>query len=102
MPPHDGHLAHGAADWSVLPFVGGFLLLLVLAALVAFYLHRQGRVRLPAFAGRRPPEEEAKAILAERFARGDITTDDFLERSSVLNWTPGSEAVRARPRGRHR
>ena len=32
-------------------------------------------------------------ILAERFARGDISSDEFLERSSMLNWTPGSEQV---------
>jgi len=102
MPPHDGHFAHGADSWSALPFLGGFLLLLVLAALVLLYLHRQGKLRLPAFAGHRPPEEKAKAILAERFARGDIDTDDFMERSSILNWTPGSEARSTRPRGRRR
>jgi hypothetical protein len=43
-------------------------------------------------AGSRSPESEAKKILAERFARGDITTDEFMERASVLNWTPGSES----------
>ncbi len=37
------------------------------------------------------PEGEAKKILAERFARGDISTDEFMERASVLNWTPGSD-----------
>ena len=31
-------------------------------------------------------------ILAERFAKGDISTEEFMERASVLNWTPGSDA----------
>lgn len=102
MPPHDTHLAHGAAGWSALLLFGGFLALLLLAALVLLFLHRRGSLRWPAFTGRRSPEEPAKAILAERFARGDISTDDFMERSSILNWTPGSETVPARPRGRRR
>jgi hypothetical protein len=43
-------------------------------------------------AGNRSPEAEAKKILAERFARGEINSDDFMERASVLNWTPGSDS----------
>jgi putative membrane protein len=43
-------------------------------------------------AGSRSPESEAKKILAERFARGDITSDEFMERASILNWTPGSDS----------
>jgi hypothetical protein len=39
------------------------------------------------------PEEDAKRILAERFVRGDIASDEFLERSSILNWTPGAEPL---------
>jgi putative membrane protein len=35
------------------------------------------------------PETEARKILAERLARGDISTEDFFERASILNWTPG-------------
>jgi putative membrane protein len=66
------------------------LLLLVLAAL---YLWRQGKLPLPRVSGQCSPEEQAKGILAERFARGDISSDEFLERSSMLNWTPGSEQV---------
>ena len=42
------------------------------------------------FAGR-SPEADAKRILAERFAKGEISTDEFMERASVLNWTPGSD-----------
>ena len=46
------------------------------------------------------PETEAEQILAERFARGDKPTDDFLERASVCNWTLGTE-VRGTPRIKH-
>ncbi len=102
--PLAGHGPHGFdGGFTVLPFLGSaMLVLLVLTALALFYLHRQGRLTLPSFAARRSPEDAAKAILAERFAQGDISTEDFMERSSILNWTPGSEAIPARPRGRRR
>ena len=51
---------------------------------------------------RRPsPEHEAREILATRFASGDLSSDEFLERASVLNWTPGVEPLPVR-RGRRR
>jgi len=50
----------------------------------------------------RSPEDEAKQILAERFARGDITSDEFLERSSILNWTPGTDPLPSKPRKNRR
>jgi putative membrane protein len=91
------HGPHGFdGGLSVLPFLGGAVLLMVLLAGLAFSLWRQGRLTLPSFSTRRSPEDEAKRILADGFARGDLSTDEFLERSSVLNWTPGSEAVPAR------
>ena len=68
-----------------------FLSLLLVATL--FFLVRSGRISPPPWiAQHRSPEGEAKKILAERFARGDISTDEFMEGASVLNWTPGSEA----------
>jgi uncharacterized membrane protein len=106
LVPLQGHGPHGGFDGaaSMLPLAGSFALLLVLVAgLAGFYLWRQGRLTLPSLGSRRSPEDEAKHILADRFARGDIGTDDFLERSSVLNWTPGSDPVPARrPRKRRR
>lgn len=76
---------------SVLPFLGGALLVTLLLLLTAYLLWRRGSVTVPRF-GRTPaPEDEAKRILAERFATGDISTEEFLERSSILNWTPGSD-----------
>jgi len=81
----------------MLPFLGSMLLLLLLV-LAALYLWRQGKLPLPTLGGQRSPEEQAKGILAERFACGDISSDEFLERSSMLNWTPSSDQVPAKPR----
>lgn len=36
-------------------------------------------------------EESARRILAERFASGIIDPEEFMERASMLNWTPGLE-----------
>ena len=60
--------------------------------LTGLCLWRTGRLPLGNL-GKRSPEEDAKRILAERFARGDITSDEFLERSSILNWTPGAQPL---------
>ena len=102
MPPHfqGGYGPHGweNGSFSVLPFLGSFLLLMLLAVLTVWYLWRHGKLTLPIPASRRRPEDEAKRILAERFARGDIGSDEFLERSSILNWTPGVDPVPTRIR----
>jgi putative membrane protein len=102
MPPRgpiDGGHGHHVfeSSLSMLPFLGSLLLLLMLV-LAALYLWRQGKLPLPSLASHRSPEDEAKRILAERFARGDISSDDFLERSSILNWTPGTEPLRSKSR----
>ena len=92
MDPRVPHGPHGWEDHSlsVLPLIGNFVFLLLILALVAtgVYLWRTGRLPLGNL-GRARPEEDAKRILADRFARGDISTDEFMERSSILNWTPG-------------
>jgi putative membrane protein len=93
---HGGHGLRGVQESSLaaLPFLGFtlLLLLLLLAGLAALYLWRSGRLAVPTIGRSGSAEYEAKRILAERFARGDITTDEFLERASILNWTPGSDA----------
>ena len=104
MDPRVPHGPHGWEDHSlsVLPLIGNFVFLLLILALVAtrLYLWRTGRLPLGNL-GRARPEEEAKRILAERFARGDIASDEFMERSSILNWTPGVEPVPSK-RGKKR
>jgi len=102
MNPHLPHGHHGVeSSLSVMPFLGTFLLLLLLV-LVALYLWHQGKLPLPKLGSHRSPEDEAKQILAERSARGDITSDEFLERSSVLNWTPGTDPLPSKPRKNRR
>lgn len=100
MPPHDQAQGHQFAEhsFSILPFLGGFLVLAVLLTLAALYLKRQGKLTLPTFGPRTAPEDEAKRILARRFATGDISTEDFMERSSILNWTPGNDTQLRLPR----
>ncbi len=104
MDPCVPHGPHGWEDhsFSVLPLIGNFVFLLLILALVAtgLYLWRTGRLPLGNL-GRARPEEEAKRILADRFARGDIASDEFMERSSILNWTPGVEPVPSK-RGKKR
>lgn len=111
--PLEGFAQHGP------PWAGGpppfahllgapmfFLFLLLLAG--TFLLVRRGYLGSPPWAGRpgsppwahrNAPEAEAKRILAERFAKGDMSTEDFMERASVLNWTPGSDPVYPGQRG---
>jgi uncharacterized membrane protein len=93
LPLHGGHGVRGVQESSLaaLPFLGFTMLLLLLAGLAALYLWRSGRLAVPAIGRSVAAEYEARRILAERFARGDITTDEFLERASILNWTPGSD-----------
>jgi putative membrane protein len=66
-----------------------------LAAFVGLYPWRRGRLSLPGLAGGRSPEDDARRILADRFACGDISSDEFMERASILNWTPGSDIMPA-------
>lgn len=71
-----------------------FFLTLLLVGATLFFLSHRGHIGPPPWLGRGPhsPEGEAKRILASRFAQGDISSEEFMERASVLNWTPGSEA----------
>ena len=69
-----------------------FLLFLLLVAGTIFLVRRGTLGPPPWLTSSRSPESDARKILAERFARGDISSDEFMERASVLNWTPGSDA----------
>ena len=77
-----------------------FLVLLLIAAVVVF-LVRRGRIGPPPWItashggfgpgrfGGMSPEFEARKVLATRFANGEISPEEFLERAAALNWTPG-------------
>lgn len=76
------------------PFVPGVLMfcvltLLILGALLFTIARHKGHTPPWARARTPCPEESARTTLAERFARGDITVEEFMERASALNWTPG-------------
>ena len=101
VPLHPGPHGWEDSSFSVLPFFSGFMrLLLLLLGLTALYLWRRGT--LPKLFNRSSPEDDAKRILAERFARGDMNSDEFMERSSMLNWTPGNDSLPSRPRSKRR
>ena len=87
-----GHGPHGWAEPAFVPFLGMLLLALTLSYLLALvHLLRSGALGLSRFGPPRP-EDEAKRVLAERFAKGDLSPEDFMERASLLNWTPGVDA----------
>jgi putative membrane protein len=61
--------------WIVAPFFW-LLWIAVIATIVYFVLRRRSR--------RWDGRDRAKAILAERFARGEISSDEFRERLEAL------------------
>ena len=95
MPPgFNVEPGHGHHEWVTLydplGLLGWVLLLIGLAvAVTALLLWRAGRLR--AMSGSRSADEQARHVLAERFARSDISSEEFLERCATLNWTPGIE-----------
>jgi putative membrane protein len=101
--PLEGGFHHHGQDFvggppPFFPFLGasmGLLLLLLLLG-TAFFLLRRGKLGAPPWLARPSPEADARRILAERFARGDISSDEFMERASILNWTPGSDTWETR------
>lgn len=80
------------------------LLFLLLAAGLVFFLARRGKIGPPPWVsgGRFSPEYDARKTLADRFAAGEIDTDEFLERASVLNWTPGVNGAEDGPSGKRK
>ena len=66
---------------------GGILILLAVVALVVLFARGNvGDGRSQGGEKRAPPD--AREILAERFARGEISEDEFEERRRVLDHTP--------------
>lgn len=89
---------HGHQEWvalcNPLGVIGWVLLLVGLAAAVTtLLLWRAGRLPLRGLPSGRSADEQARHVLAERFARGDISSEDFLERCATLNWTPGVDRL---------
>jgi putative membrane protein len=85
------------------PLLGLSGVFLVAALLVLAFLLMRRYGLLPEQLGRlRPsPEDGARRILAERMAQGEVSAEEFMERASLLNWTPGSDLIPP-TRGRRR
>ena len=92
---------HGHGGGGLLEPLFGFAgLLLVLGMLLVaiLLLRRYGLLPAGLTFGRRPsPEDHAREVLADRM---DVSTEEFMERASVLNWTPGSHPTPPRKRFR--
>lgn len=100
---HAGPMAGFGGVPPFIPFIGGTMLfLLLLLGLGGFFLARTGRIGPPPWlrAGRLSPEFEARKILSQRFANSEIDGDEFLERASILNWTPGVEPLNGPRKGK--
>lgn len=71
------------------------LITLALGALLFTVMRRRGGpppwARGHTAGPRTSPEDDARHTLADRFAKGDLTVEEFMERASALNWTPGSD-----------
>lgn len=98
--PGFDHIHGGVPFFAPFFGVGMFLLTLLLIGAVVFFLVRNGKIGPPPWAGGPravggqrlspfSPEFEARKTLANRFANGEIASDEFLERAAALNWTPG-------------
>jgi putative membrane protein len=90
-----------AVSW-LLPVLGGVLATLLVLGVAGLVLWRRGVLASPFRHRGQSPDEAARRVLAVRFARGEMDADDFLERASLLNWTPGaaSPLPSARRQGR--
>ncbi|MFG1698475.1 SHOCT domain-containing protein [Nonomuraea sp. NPDC049309] len=86
MAPHWGPAAAGF--WPIFPIAWGlFWVALITLAVVGFRKGWWGPRRAggrPPFAPAEPPTASAERILAERYARGEMTDDEYFEKMSVL------------------
>lgn len=69
--------AHAPRGWWFGPLIGGLVFLVLIGVLVWAVLRRPGP-------GEPDPTRSAHRILSERFARGEIDEDEYLERRSRL------------------
>lgn len=96
MNPHDfaGRGPHTDFASPVLITLG----LIVLLAGALWFLWSRGLIPALGRASGATAEDSARRILAERFATGTIGSEEFMERASLLNWTPGLEQPRRQKR----
>lgn len=100
MTPLEGHMHDGAMaggmGWMA-PIMGSLFAVVMFLTAIAAWKAWRNRGQLSGWLGRArlanpmSPEHKAREILATRFANGEIDSQEFMERSSMLNWTPGVE-----------
>ncbi|GAA4234506.1 hypothetical protein GCM10022254_39480 [Actinomadura meridiana] len=78
---HDG--GDAPAFWPVFPITFGLFWLAVLGT-VFYLIRRRMNDNAAASAAAADPMAKAQAVLAERFARGEIDEDEYLMRVSTL------------------
>jgi uncharacterized membrane protein len=81
-PWHDGGPGDAPAFWPVFPITFGLFWIVV--AVGAFYLLRRRTATSAASAASASPMSKARAVLAERFARGEIDEDEYHARMAAL------------------
>lgn len=84
-------LADSAGDWGHMgDWGGGWMWLWGVPTMLFFVVFLVWLVRLgvgsnpPTGPAPRDPDERAREILAERYARGDLSTEEYRERASEL------------------
>lgn len=86
LGPGWGHMGDGRLWW-----IWGLLMVLLLlsiGALAVWLAVRAGANRPPAPPPTRSPLDRAQEILAERYARGEISTEEYQERLANLSRRP--------------
>ena len=71
-------------EWYGMMFLGPFMMLLVIAAIVVLVILAVRWLAGSGGAAQRAPQSKAVDILKERFARGEIDKEEFEERRRAL------------------
>ncbi len=76
-----GHMGGWGGGWM---WLFGFPMMVLFVVLLVWLVRTGLGSSPPSGPAPRDPDERAKEILAERYARGEISTEEYRERSSEL------------------
>lgn len=76
-------MSNGISFFGIITMLLPLLVLLVLVAVIVWAVRRLGPGRMSSSAGVNEPS--AEEILRQRFARGEIDTEEYKERRRILN-----------------
>ena len=77
----DGHMNWNGSWWM---WIWGPLMMIAVVVLIVWLIRAATNPGAPRTAEQREPTERAKEILAERYASGEITTEEYRERRDHL------------------